>query len=268
MTDIASIFPSVPHKWTKRLARVGLAAKGAVYFLLGVLALMVAFGLGNGRGVSRKHVFLFIEELAFGRLLVGLLAIGLASYCAWRLLQACADTEGKGTDWKGILYRLRYAASGTFYSLLAFGAGKLALGGGGSGIRQAVIGQLLQRPLGLLLVIGGGLVVALAGVFQIYQGLSEHYTTKVREQQLSPGVEETMIKTGKVGYVARGTVWGIVGYLLLRAAFTAQQRPTGGAFQFLESMPYGSYLLGTVAVGLICYSFFVFIQARFRYSSK
>ncbi|WP_460881169.1 DUF1206 domain-containing protein [Pontibacter rugosus] len=101
--DPAAYLPSVPHFWVKRIAQVGLITKGAVYFLLGVLALAAAFGLGRDtREVNRKEVFLFIEELLLGRVLLLIVSVGLACYCAWRLLQAITDTEEKGPASQGL----------------------------------------------------------------------------------------------------------------------------------------------------------------------
>ncbi|MFD3003318.1 DUF1206 domain-containing protein [Pontibacter toksunensis] len=271
LPDPAQYFPPVPGKWVKRLAQVGLAAKGIVYCLLGVLALVAALELGRGtQEISRKEVFLFIEELFLGRILLLLVSAGLACYCAWRLLQAIADTEGKGAGIKGLIYRMRYGASGTLYGLLTFVAARLAVSSGSDSesIRQEFITEVLQRPLGQWLVIFGAALIGLGGAFFIYEGLSERYRKKIKEAGLGHKGEEVMMKSGKIGYVSRGTVWGIFSYLLGRAALNAKNNAAESAFHFLENATYGTYLLGAVALGLICYSLFVFIEARFRYSSR
>ncbi|RDV13662.1 DUF1206 domain-containing protein [Pontibacter diazotrophicus] len=269
--DPAEYIPSVPHKWVKHVAQVGLTAKGIVYCLLGILALVTALELGRDtREISRKEVFLFIEELFLGRALLLIVAVGLACYCVWRLLQALTDTEGKGADIKGLIYRARYGASGAFYGILTFVAAKLAVSSGSDseGIRQSFIAEVLQKPLGQWLVLFGAALIGLGGVYFIYEGISERYRKKIKEAGLGHKAEETMIKTGKIGYVSRGTVWGIFSYLLLRATLNAKSGGAESAFHFLESAAHGAYLLGAVALGLICYSLFVFIEARFRYSSR
>lgn len=269
--DPAAYIPSVPLQKVKRLAQVGLAAKGVVYFLLGVLALVTALELGSDtREINRKEVFLFIEDLFLGRALLLIVSVGLACYCVWRLLQAITDTEGKGAGIKGFIYRARYAASGAFYGLLTFLAAKLAVSSGSNSesIRQEFIAEVLQKPLGQWLVIFGAALIGLGGAYFIYEGLSERYRKKIKEARLGHKAEEAMIKIGKIGYVSRGTVWGIFSYLLLRATLNAKSGGAESAFHFLESAAYGTYLLGAVALGLICYSLFVFIEAKFRYSSK
>ena len=269
--DPAEYIPSVSPKWVKRIAQAGLTAKGVVYFLLGVLALVAALELGRDtRKINRKEVFLFIEELFMGKALLLIVSVGLACYCCWRLLQALTDTERKGSSLKGLVYRVRYAGSGCFYGLLAFVAAKLALSSGNDSVSiwQAFVSEVLQKPMGQWLVIFASAIIALGGAYFIYEGLSERYRKKIREARLGHKAEAVMIKTGKVGYLARGTVWGIFSYLLARAALNARKGTAGSAFHFLESASYGTYLLGAVALGLVFYSLFVFIEARYRYSNQ
>ena len=76
-----------------------------------------------------------------------------------------------------------------------------------------------------------------------------------------------MIRAGKFGYMARGVVWLLIGYLFLKAAKNANPEEAGGtgsAFQFLEEASYGSFLLGAVALGLLCYGVFMFMRARYQ----
>ncbi|MER2998736.1 DUF1206 domain-containing protein [Pontibacter populi] len=267
--DPAAYIPAIPPKWVKRFAQVGLVAKGTVYFLLGVLALAAAFEIGKeAQEINRKEVFLFIEELFLGKVLLLFFSIGLACYCVWRLLQAITDTEEKGTGIRGLIYRARYGASGTFYGFLAFLSGRLAMssGTGSDSIKQTFITEVLQKPMGQWLLLFGAVLIGLGGAYFIYEGLSEGYRDKIKEAGLDHKSEELMIKTGKIGHVSRGAVWGIFSYLLVRAALGAKKSAGGSAFYFLESASYGAYLLGAVALGLICYSLFVFIEAR--YSNK
>lgn len=273
MTDIASYLPAVPGKWVKRFAQVGLTAKGIVYCLLGILAFVAAFEPGNAiHGLDRKKVLSLMDEMVIGRILLGLEAMGLACYSIWKLLQAARDTEGKGTSIKGIVYRLRYAASGASYGLLALVAAELTLdidGENGSGsLKRDITAALLQNLVGQCLVMTAAVVVALGGTYYIYQGLTEKYRKKIKEAGLKHKAKRAMIKAGKVGYVARGVVWMIAAYLFMRTAVDAKAHGITNAFRFLESSFNGSYLLGAVAVGLICYSLFLFMEARFKVNTR
>ena len=74
-------------------------------------------------------------------------------------------------------------------------------------------------------------------------------------------------RSGRLGYAARGVVFIVIGSFLVLAALQTnpnQARGLGGALSALASQPFGPYLLGTVALGLICYGLFMFVVAWYR----
>jgi len=196
-------------------------------------------------------------------------ALGLLCYAIWRFIQAAQDTEREGSDAKGGAKRLRYAFSGVIYGALAFLAAKMVLGNGGGGgnSRESLVRELLQQPFGQWLVGILAVAIILSGLYQIYYALSEKYKKKVRGAGLKSDVEAKMVKAGKLGYVARGIVWAVIGYLFLKAALQSNPQQAGGsssAFAFLEQSSFGSILLGAVAIGLICYGIFMFMRAKYQ----
>jgi hypothetical protein len=71
----------------------------------------------------------------------------------------------------------------------------------------------------------------------------------------------------RLGYIARGVAFGLIGAFLIFAG--AQTNPEeakglGGALSTLASEPFGPWLLGVVAVGLIGYGVHMLIAARYR----
>jgi hypothetical protein len=71
---------------------------------------------------------------------------------------------------------------------------------------------------------------------------------------------------GRIGFSARGISLGIVGILLLVAAGDARSdevRGLGGALATLARQPFGPWLLGIVASGLVVYGAFMMVQARY-----
>jgi len=77
-----------------------------------------------------------------------------------------------------------------------------------------------------------------------------------------------MLMAGKIGYISRGVVWLIISFLTVRAAIHASSSETGGeakAFRFVETSPFGSYLLATLGIGLLAYGLFCFVRARYEH---
>jgi hypothetical protein len=72
---------------------------------------------------------------------------------------------------------------------------------------------------------------------------------------------------GRVGYIAKGIAFGIVGVLLFQAATShnpAKSRGLDAALRLLVSQPYGVFLLILVALGLAAFGVYCFFQARYR----
>ncbi|QMU29177.1 DUF1206 domain-containing protein [Adhaeribacter radiodurans] len=273
--NITSVSSSLTHPqphWITLFARVGLTAKGIVYCLVGLMAFMAAFDL-NGKTVqdtSKAGIFHFIQEQPFGKILIGLVALGLLCFAVWRFIEAFMDTEHKGTKPKGIGRRIGYAFSGIVYLGFAFYAGKEALGkssgqSGNDNTQQSLVHQLLDKPFGQWLVGALALGIIFLGIYQIYRAYSGEYLKKIQANQLRPEVQKLLLRAGKIGYTARGIVWGIIGFLFLKAALHANASEAGGtqnAFSFLENASFGSFLLGAVALGLIGYGIFMFVRAK------
>lgn len=264
---------SAPSKaqWIEGAARIGLTAKGIVYSLIGILTFMAAFEIGSGDDKGGKSQALqWIKEQPFGQVLLGLIALGLLCYSIWRLVEAFLDTEDKGNDAKGLAVRSRYVFSGLVYGASTYYAAKLLFRNGsddgGRDTRETVAQKLLEQPFGQWLVGIVALGVMAVGVYKIYYALSDKHRKKIKESKLDTRVKETLLKTGKLGYIARGIVWLLIGYLFLKAAIQSDFSEAGGsdsAFSFLEQQ-WGSWFLGVVALGLLCYGIFMFVRARYQ----
>ena len=70
---------------------------------------------------------------------------------------------------------------------------------------------------------------------------------------------------GKIGYVAKGIAFVMVGGLFVYAAADHRPKRSGGldgALARLLDQPYGSWLLLAMAAGLACYGLFQLARAR------
>ena len=143
------------HPWMEHVARFGYATKGVVYIVVGALATMAATGFG-GETTDTRGAMQTIETKPFGKIALGVVAFGLVGYVVWRLLQALADTEEKGTGLKGIAVRIGYACSGLVYAGLSFTAAKVLIDVGdtdsSSEVQQRWTERLMSMPYGSWLV--------------------------------------------------------------------------------------------------------------------
>jgi len=81
---------------------------------------------------------------------------------------------------------------------------------------------------------------------------------------VGPSVSSDWMDTfARVGYVAKGVVYAVVGVLAVRVAFGAGGATTGsrGAIREIASGPFGQILLGLTALGLACYAVWRLILA-------
>ncbi|MDB5196843.1 MAG: hypothetical protein JWP88_1214 [Flaviaesturariibacter sp.] len=252
--------------WISRLARVGLIAKGIVYVVLGILAFMAAFEVSgqSDANANRSGVFRWIKEAPGGQWWLPLLAAGLICYSVWRLVEAFRKDD---SEQRSKTKRARYVLSGLGYAAVAFSAIKMALETTNKGDQnQQLAATALDKPFGQWMLGIGGLVLAGIGIYQVYYALSEKYKKHVQKLSQTGG-DKALLLAGKVGYIARGLVWIIIAFLLLKAALHAnasEAGDSGKAFQWLESGTYGSLLLGILGLGVIAYGVFNFVRARYE----
>jgi hypothetical protein len=192
--------------------------------------------------------------------------LGLVCYSTWRGIQAFYNPKNEEKKWPK---RLRYLFSGLSYLALAYTALRAALGesSGGGDQNQKLAGELMSQPLGQVLVWIAALAFAGVGIYQVYYGFSEKYRKHVQDLSLHSQQASLLLKSGKIGYISRGIVWLVIGFLFSRAAITSAANEAGStakAFQFIEGTPFGSYLMGALGLGLVAYGVFNFIRARYE----
>lgn len=250
------------------LARLGFAARGLVYLLVGWFALQAA--LHGGRPGDNRNALAALADGGAGRLLLALVALGLAGYGAWRLLDALLGSHGRGG--KDMAVRIGHAVSGVAHLLLAIFAGSLALRGqaaGSSGGNQDErardwTGWLLAQPFGeaLAMLIG----VALIGV-GIYQLVKAYRGDFMRHLGGDAPPAAWIRPAGRLGFAARGVVFALVGFFILSAGRQHDPSEAGGmgkALATLQAQPDGPVLLGLTALGLLLFGLFSFVEARYR----
>jgi hypothetical protein len=264
------------HPWVEPLARFGYAAKGLVYFTIGWLAAQAAAGSG-GRTTDTEGALHTLMIPPFGQIILGIVTIGLVGYALWRIVQALLDPlhSQEEVSIKRVLQRLGYAFSGLAYGGLAITAVKLILGlasvtggdGDSSNTPQDWTARLLAQPFGQWIVGLGGLLTIGLGLSYLYQSYKLKFRDEFKLNEMNTTERFWTIRLGRFGIAARGVVFGVIGIFLMIAAWKfdpSEAIGLGGALQALAEQPFGSWLLGAVAFGLIAYGIYSVLEARYR----
>jgi Domain of Unknown Function (DUF1206) len=260
----------VAQRWIVPLARFGYAANGIVYIIIGGLAVLAASYRGGG--ITDFHgAFKEILSHPYGQVMLAAIAVGLAAYALWRLIQAIKDTENRGSDAKGIATRLGYAVIGLIYAGLAFTAGQLIVGASarrsGEQSSKEWTATLLAQPLGQWLVGAVGIGIIALGLYQVFQAYTAKSLEPIKWGEMHAKAEAWATRVGRMGLAARGVVFGVIGFFLLYAALRAnpnEARGLSGALRTIAQQPFGPWLLGVVALGLVAYGVYMLVLARYR----
>jgi uncharacterized protein DUF1206 len=247
------------------LARAGLAARGVIYAVIGLLAIKLALGDG-GKTANQNGALHTIAKQPFGKVLLILMAVGLAGYAIWRLVRAAIGHGPEATD--DTKERIDGAFSGIGYAALCVTAVSILMGsGGGSGSPDKATGGVLDWPAGQVLVVIAGLIVIGVGLEQGYKGIKRKFLEKSKTEAMSESVERTFTALGVLGHLARMVVFVLIGYFFIRAAIDYDPHKAvslDGALATLGQASYGPILLGAVAAGLIAFAGYSIADARYR----
>jgi Domain of Unknown Function (DUF1206) len=260
--------------WVERLARLGYAAKGLVYFIVGLLAAQAAFGTG-GETTNTSGALEAIVTQHFGKFLLTIVTLGLIGYALWRSVQTILDPEysGQKMSAKRIAKRLGYAFSAIAYFSLAVTSIKIIMGSSSSdsGSVEDWTIFFLNQPFGRWLVMLLGLTVIGVGIAFLYQAYKAKFSHHFKLNQMSRTEQIWAMRLGRFGIAARGIVFGIIGIFMILAAIQldgTQARGLGGALAALAQQPFGPWILGVVAWGLMAYGVYSLIEARYRHMTN
>src|SRR5205823_5514195 len=191
------------------LARAGFVARGLIYGIIGILAIKLAVGAG-GKTASQQGALKTIAQQPFGRVLLILVAIGLAGYAFWRILRALLGHGPEASDTR--FERFAAFASGLVYAGLCAIAVKILAGSDSSGsenVHRKTAGAF-GWPAGTWLVGIAGAVLIGVGLYQCYRGISRDFLKDSKTEEMSPAVRNWIEWIGSFGHLARGVVFGMV----------------------------------------------------------
>jgi hypothetical protein len=249
------------------LERLGYVARGALYAVMGLLALGVALGVGGGQTTDLSGSLVFLIGNPFGKLVLIAFAIGLGAYSLWGFVRAIYDPLHRGSDASGYVARLGFVVSALSYAAIVIFALQILAGSGGvsADSTQKTITSVLTHPAGGWLTILLGLVAAGMGVGQLVEAYRATFKKDLEGTAMPASERDIAVGLGRFGMVARGVIFLVIGWFLIQAGIhhdPGQAHGFGGAFLFLLGQPLGRLLMGVIALGFVALGLHSFACAR------
>jgi len=250
------------------LARAGLAARGVMYGLIGIIAIQIALG-STRRQADRSGAVRLVAATPFGSAILWLLVIGFAGLTLWRLSEAAYGAPGPDGHKTG--QRLINLGKALIYGFVTWGIFKFALGLGAPASTNKQSRDLTATAFkysgGRFAVAIAGVVIVGIGLYLAYQAYRARFLRDLRMGSASRRTRQVVTWLGKAGGVARGAVFVTIGIFLVVAAIDArpgQAKGIDSALVTLAHTPAGPWLLGVVALGLVMFGIYSCCEARWR----
>ena len=249
------------------LERLGYAVRGALYAVMGLLALGIALRIGGGQTTDLSGSLVFLISNPFGKLVLIIIVVGLAAYSLWGFIRAIYDPLNRGSDASGYLARLGFVTSALSYAAIVVFSLRILTGSGGSSgeSTQKTIASILNHPGGGSVTVIIGLIAIGVGLGQFLEAYRATFAKDLKGTEMSERERKRSIALGRFGMFARGVVFLVIGWFIVQAGLhhdPGQVQGFGGAFQFLLNQPFGRVLMGIVALGFVALGLHSFACAR------
>jgi hypothetical protein len=247
------------------LARAGLTARGVIYILIGLVAVLVALGHSK-READQLGALQLLVGKSYGLVALWLLGIGFAAYALWRLSEAAfgvtGEPPGAGPRLKSLGRAIIYAAFSYLTFTVIHGTAQSQ-----SKRQQDITATAMQHTGGRVLVAVIGAAVVIAGIVLIVEGLRKKFMKYLQTGQMSARMRRIVKVLGMTGTIARGVVFALAGVGVIAAAITHKASESGGidkALLTLRDQPFGEFLMLLAALGLLIFGVYGLCEARWR----
>jgi hypothetical protein len=249
------------------LERLGYVTRGALYTVMGVLALGIALSARGGQATDLSGSLVYLIANPYGKVVLIVMAIGLAAYSLWGFIRAVYDPLHRGSDASGYMARLGFVTSALSYAAIVIFALQILSGSGGASgdSTQKTIASILNHPGGGPLTIVIGLIAIGVGLGQFLEAYRATFASDLKGTEMSEQERIMAIRLGRFGMFSRGVTFLVIGWFVVQAGRhhdPAQVQGFGGAFIFLLGQPFGRVLLGIVALGFVALGLHSFACAR------
>lgn len=244
------------NPWLEFLERAGYVVRGALYAVMGLLALGLALGRG-GAATDQSGSLAVLSTIPFGKVLVICFVVGLGPYAVWGFVRAIFDPLHRGDDAPGIAERLGFAWSGFAYGAMVVFALQLLAGGDRSPAHDSVrstIASILHYPAGEWAAVGIGAVAIGVGLGQFVEAYTAIFRKDFERMRMARAEKKIVDALGRFGFVSRGVVFTLVGWFVVQGGLRRDAglvHGYGGAFVFLLDQPFGRLLLAAVSLGFV-----------------
>jgi hypothetical protein len=258
------------HPAVRTTARIGLAARGVLYLLVGLLALRVALGNGSDRA-DKSGAIATVARQPFGKGLLVALAVGFAAYAAWMIVRAVVVEERR--DRKRRTKRAAYVGRAAVYGVLSASClqalSQSQAATENNSTRQAheltatVMGWSFGRPL---VALAGVALIAAMFVF-VDRGMTQKWRDDLDLSPLRHSTRQAVRMSARIGWVGRGLVFGLVGIFVVRAALQFDPNDAvglDGSLRELANGTGGRALLALAAFGLLAFGCYSLVEAKYR----
>jgi hypothetical protein len=258
------------HPVLTHVARVGLIAYGAMHLLIGYLAAQLAWGV-SGADADQTGALQTVGRGPSGQALLWTIGLGMLALALWQAGEVLLW-------WHGLLdreHRTRTAvviakclAKALVYAVLGVTALLFALGIEYEADERlrALTDNTLRIPGGALLVGAVAVAVIAVGAYTFVRGITGGFMKDIDLPATPDRWEPAIEIIGRVGYVAKGIAFGLVGVLLWQAATSADvSTATGleGAMTAIAGVAAGPWLLTAIAVGFAAFGVYALGRARY-----
>jgi hypothetical protein len=250
------------------MARAGYVTRAFLYFIVGGLAALAAFGYG-GDTTDTKGAIVELYRQPFGQVLLIMATLGLFGYAVFQAYQALFDP---GTARYRGLSRIGAAIGALIHGGLGVYAVRLVggttrPGSGDADTRHGTAQVLAWDPVGPWLVAGVAITLLVVSGFQLWCAWCAKLDDQLDMSSLGAGSRRWVVRVSRVGIAARAVVGMIAGAFLLVAAVTSdpqQAKGFGASLALVRQAPFGGALFAVVALGLTAFAFYQLIEARYR----
>lgn len=256
----------IENPFVKQYILLGYAAKGTIYFLIGMLAIEAAI-LPERKAAGTYTALKHLSDQPLGSVLLCILAVTITGYVCRRLLQAIKyPGHSDNFSFKAVFQRFGYIMSSLSYAGVAYSACDIVFGlGKYNDTIKHLVKKLFEQQIGEWIVLFGGLGVFGIGLGYVYGAYTGSY---ISDFVLSSQDLKNYIKLmGKIGVAARGVAFIVTGLCLVSASLFSDADLAGGlqnAFQVIGEQSLGWLWLICIGGGFIAYGIYMFVAAVYR----